>query len=53
MTQRDPAVLAAAWFGREAVLDFVDWEEFATLVGSGNAEATREHTVRSITASIA
>ena len=53
MTQRGLAVGAAAWFGREAVLDFVDWEEFASIVGPGNAEVTREHTFRSITASIA
>jgi nucleoside-diphosphate-sugar epimerase len=53
MTQRGLAAGAAAWFGREAVLDFVDWEEFASLVGSGNAQVTREHTFRSITASIA
>jgi nucleoside-diphosphate-sugar epimerase len=53
MTQRGLAAGAAAWFGREAVLDFVDWEEFASLVGRGNAEVTREHTVRSIAASIA
>jgi len=53
MTQRGLAAGAAAWFGREAVLDFVDWEEFASLVGRGNAEVTREHTVRSITASVA
>jgi nucleoside-diphosphate-sugar epimerase len=53
MTQRGLAVGAAAWFGREAVLDFVDWEEFASIVGPGNAEVTREHTYRSIAASIA
>jgi len=53
MTQRGLAAGAAAWFGREAVLDFVDWEEFASLVGAGNAGVTREHTFRSITASIA
>jgi nucleoside-diphosphate-sugar epimerase len=53
MTQRGLAAGAAAWFGREAVLDFVDWEEFASLVGRGNAEVTREHTARSIAASIA
>jgi nucleoside-diphosphate-sugar epimerase len=53
MTQRGLAAGAAAWFGREAVLDFVDWEEFTSLVGAGNAEVTREHTFRSITASIA
>ena len=53
MTQRGLAVGAAAWFGREAVLDFIDWGEFAGRVGPGNAEVTREHTFRSITASIA
>ena len=43
----------ARWFGREAVLDFVDWPEFTRRAGPGTAEVTREHTVRSITASIA
>ena len=43
----------ARWFGREAVLDFVDWPEFTRRAGPGPAEVTREHTVRSITASIA
>jgi nucleoside-diphosphate-sugar epimerase len=53
MTLRGLAVGVAAWFGREPVLDFVDWEEFTRRVGAGPAEATREHTFRSITASIA
>ena len=53
MTQRGLAVGAAGWFGREAVLDFVDWGEFADQVGLGNAEVTREHTFRGIAASIA
>ena len=53
MTLRGLATGVAQWFGREPVLDFVDWEEFASLVGRGNAEVTREHTVRSIAASIA
>ena len=43
----------AGWFGREPVLDFVDWAEFGQRVGPDHAEATREHTFRSITASIA
>jgi nucleoside-diphosphate-sugar epimerase len=42
MTQRGLAAGAARWFGREPVLDFVGWDE-----------VTREHTTRSITASIA
>jgi len=43
----------ARWFGREPALDFVDWAEFDRRVLPEHAEATREHTFRSITASIA
>jgi nucleoside-diphosphate-sugar epimerase len=53
MTQRGLAAGAAGWFGREPVLDFVGWDEFTRRAGSGHAEVTREHTFRSITASIA
>src|SRR5215472_11594417 len=53
MTQRGLAAGAAAWFGREPALDFVGWDEFTRRAGPGHAEVTREHTVRSITASIA
>jgi nucleoside-diphosphate-sugar epimerase len=53
MTQRGLAAGVAGWFGREAALDFVDWAEFTRRVGAGPAEVTREHTFRSITASIA
>jgi nucleoside-diphosphate-sugar epimerase len=53
MTLRGLAAGVARWFGREPVLDFVDWPEFDRRVGHEHAEATREHTVRSITASIA
>jgi len=53
MTQRGLATGAAQWFGREPVLDFVGWDEFTRRAGAGPAEATREHTIRSITASIA
>ena len=53
MTLRGLATGAAAWFGREPVLDFVDWDEFTRRAGPDNAEGTREHTFRSITASIA
>ena len=52
MTLRGLATGVAAWFGREPVLDFVDWAEFTLRAGPGHAEATREHTFRSITASI-
>jgi nucleoside-diphosphate-sugar epimerase len=53
MTLRGLAAGVAGWFGREAKLDFVDWAEFERRAGSGHAQATREHTFRSITASIA
>jgi nucleoside-diphosphate-sugar epimerase len=52
MTLRGLATGAARWFGREPVLDFVDWAEFGRRAGPGHAEATREHTWRGITASI-
>jgi len=42
----------AGWFGREPVLEFTDWAEFERRAGTGHAGATREHTMRSITASI-
>jgi nucleoside-diphosphate-sugar epimerase len=53
MTLRGLAVGVAGWFGREPVLDFVDWAEFTRRAGPEHAEATREHTFRSIAASIA
>ncbi len=53
MTLRGLAAGVAQWFGREPVLEFVSWAEFERRAGAGPAEATREHTVRSITASIA
>jgi nucleoside-diphosphate-sugar epimerase len=52
MTLRGLAAGVAAWFGREPVLELVDWPEFERRVGSGHAEATREHVGRSIAASI-
>jgi nucleoside-diphosphate-sugar epimerase len=52
MTLSGLASGVAGWFGREPVLDFVDWSEFGQRVGPEHAEATREHTFRSITASI-
>jgi nucleoside-diphosphate-sugar epimerase len=53
MTLRGLAAGVAGWFGREPVLDFVDWPEFERRAGAEDAEATRQHTGRSITASIA
>jgi nucleoside-diphosphate-sugar epimerase len=52
MTQRGLAAGAARWFGRDPVLDFVSWDEFTRRAGPQHAEVTREHTARSITASI-
>jgi nucleoside-diphosphate-sugar epimerase len=53
MTLRGLAAGVARWFGREPVLDFVGWEEFTRRAGHAHAEVTREHTLRSITASVA
>ena len=52
MTLRGLAAGVAAWFGREANLEYVDWPEFERRVGAQHAEATREHVERSIAASI-
>src|SRR6185437_2859710 len=52
MTCRGLADGVAAWFGRDAVLDFVDWGEFERRVGAEYAAATREHIERSVAASI-
>jgi nucleoside-diphosphate-sugar epimerase len=52
MTCRGLATGVAAWFGREAVLDLVEWNEFERRVGSAHASATLDHIDRSITASI-
>ena len=53
MTLRGLAAGVAQWFGREPVLEFVDWAEFGRRVGPEHAEVTRQHTFRSITASTA
>ncbi len=53
MTLRGLAAGVAGWFGREAVVEFVEWAEFERRVGAAHAEATREHVGRSIAASIA
>lgn len=52
MTLRGLAAGVAAWFGREPVLEFVDWPEFERRAGAEHATATREHVARSIAASI-
>lgn len=52
MTCRGLAEGVAAWFGREAVIDLVEWDEFERRVGPTHAAATREHIDRSVAASI-
>jgi nucleoside-diphosphate-sugar epimerase len=52
MTLRGLAAGVAAWFGREAHLELVDWAELERRAGPQHAEATREHVGRSIAASI-
>ena len=52
MTCRGLAAGVAAWFGREAVLDLVEWDEFERRVGPQHAAATLDHIERSVTASI-
>jgi nucleoside-diphosphate-sugar epimerase len=52
MTLRGLAAGVAGWFGREPVLEFTDWAEFERRSGGEHAGATRDHTMRSISASI-
>jgi nucleoside-diphosphate-sugar epimerase len=52
MTLRGLAAGVAGWFGREPVLEFTDWAEFERRAGAERAETTRQHTDRSIAASI-
>ena len=52
MTCRGLAAGVAGWFGREPVLDLLDWDEFEQRVGSAHAAVTRDHIERSIAAGI-
>jgi nucleoside-diphosphate-sugar epimerase len=52
MTLRGLAAGVAAWFGREPVLELVEWGEYEQRVGAEQAEITRAHVARSIAASI-
>ena len=52
MTLRGLAAGVAGWFGREPLIDLVDWSEFERRVGTEHAEVSREHVARSIAASI-
>lgn len=52
MTLRGLAAGVAGWFGREPVIELVEWAEFERRVGTEHAAATREHVARSIAAGI-
>ena len=52
MTCRGLAAGVAGWFGREPVLDLLEWDEFEQRVGSAHAAVTRDHIERGIAASI-
>lgn len=49
---RGLARIAASWFGKEADLRFVSWDEFRRTTSEGAADASWEHLVRSQYASI-
>lgn len=53
VTMRDYAEAAAAWFDREANLDFVPWDDWKLTVSERDAEITRDHMLHSPAASIA
>jgi nucleoside-diphosphate-sugar epimerase len=52
MTCHGLAAGVAAWFGREPVLDLVDWAEFERQAGPAHAAVTRDHIERGIAAGI-
>ncbi len=52
MTLRGLAMGVAAWFGRDANIELVDWPEFERRVGRDHAATTREHVSRGLAASI-
>lgn len=53
LTMRGFAEAAAGWFGREAVLSFAPWREFADLVGPEHARLSSDHVMHSPSASVA
>ena len=53
LTLRGYAEAVAGWFGKEATLNFLPWEEWRTTVSEKAAAATWEHISRSPNASIA
>lgn len=53
LTMRGFAESAAGWFGREAVLRFAPWSEFADAVGPEHAAASWDHVAHSPSVSVA
>jgi nucleoside-diphosphate-sugar epimerase len=52
VTLREYAEAAASWFGREANLDFLPWDEWRMTVSETDAAITRDHVLHSPHASI-
>ena len=52
MTVRGYAAEAASWFGRDADLEPVSWDDFRDAAGADHADASWQHLVRSHVASI-
>ena len=52
VTMRAYAEAVASWFGREARLTYLPWEEWLLTVGERDAELTRDHMLHSPCASI-
>jgi len=52
VTLRGYAEAAAGWFGKEAHLDFLPWDEWRLTVGERDAALTRDHMLHSPHASI-
>ena len=53
LTLRGYAEAVAGWFGQEASLKFLPWDEYAQAVGEPDAGVTRDHVAHSPNASIA
>ena len=53
VTLRGYAEAMAAWFGQEARLTFLPWEEWKTTVSQEDAEMTHDHIAHSPNCSIA
>ena len=52
VTLRDYAEAGASWFGRDANLDFLPWDEWKTTVSESDAAVTLDHVMHSPHASI-